>query len=224
MNSNMFIYLLRTLLLGACVFLLCGCSERNFQSRSDCRNYVQKSAVTDEKLSIGLWACSWNFVELDKYAPLPISTQKDEGQRSNDPSAIAYKPLFSDKELLDEAVAARDIATSKKKLATCVIKKIDQIQDDESGARVLRNCGNSTKEVELARILAWKFSPSKRIEIAIEKQQKERTRIAEEQRENYLSWSQGMPSMDLNSLLPTMIEINGELKTCIRVGVILDCD
>lgn len=223
------IFALRSSLIVACFLFLCACTERNFKTQSACNSYVEKNSSNDEKLIVGRNSCAWSFVELDRIAPLrsnetTSSNKEQEGRINNDQQAISYEPLFSKKELQDQAIAERKIAAAKKKLATCIIKKFDQIQDDQSGTKIVADCGKSVNEVSLARIVARQFSPSFRMEKFLEKQQMERDRIANENREDQLRRSQGFPDIDLSGALPTMIEINGQLKTCLRIGPTLDCD
>ena len=56
-------------------------------------------------------------------------------------------------------------------LGQCVINDFSQINDDQSGTRVVSNCGSQSGAMNMARVIARHFSQSHRVAEALESQQ-----------------------------------------------------
>lgn len=113
--------------------------------------------------------------------------------------------------------------TSKVKTAKCIISNFSDISDDTSGTRVVTKCAEKNDAASYGRVLAANFSPSARIEKEL---REHRDALEESQRENQKTTESLMPYVLSSPTGPSIfpMEINGQLKNCIRIGNILDCD
>lgn len=109
-------------------------------------------------------------------------------------------------------LAFQDGSESAKKnsdLGACILNNYADISDDLSGTRVVSRCGESTGN-PLSAIVAKEFSPSARMEKLLEAN---REKIKQDN-EDFKRGQDG----------PFIMTIDGLPKTCIRIGVLLDCD
>jgi hypothetical protein len=112
-----------------------------------------------------------------------------------------------------------DSENSKKntETASCFLNNLNEIQDDSSGTKVVTRCAESTNNATLGFVLSKIFSPSARIEKKMEDIAEENNAI---QRNRLLPNISNLPNGD--GL--TIMNINGEMKTCMKIGVLLDCN
>jgi hypothetical protein len=93
-------------------------------------------------------------------------------------------------------------------LGACILNNYADISDDISGTRVVSRCGESTAN-PLSIVVAKEFSPSARMEKLLEAN---REKIKQDN-EDFKRGQGG----------PFIMTIDGLPKTCIRIGVLLDC-
>ena len=128
---------------------------------------------------------------------------------------------FSKTEQSDDAVKESRKQKVLKKFGTCLLNNIDKIIDDATGAKIVSGCGESEKLPDLARAVSQIFSESFRIRYEHDRQRLENAKQKE-----------ASNPLDLNILNvtkddrfnPIIIDINGDLKTCFKIGVVLSCD
>ena len=102
--------------------------------------------------------------------------------------------------------------------ASCFLNNLSDIQDDSSGTKVVTKCAESTNNTNMGFVFSKLFSPSARVEEKMDD-------IAREQ--SYANRNSqlfpGIP-MEPNGDGITIMNINGDMKTCIKMGVMLNCD
>jgi len=99
-------------------------------------------------------------------------------------------------------------ARKNSELGACIVNKYSEIYDDASGTRIVSRCGESTTN-PLSTIIAQEFSPSARMEKLLEENREKMKRDNEVRQ-------RGRDG-------PSIMMIDGQLKSCIRIGVMLDC-
>jgi len=91
----------------------------------------------------------------------------------------------------------------------CLLSHFEEIKDDVSGARVVTHCAESTNNARVGLVLSEIFSPSARME-----------KILKDQNTGLLD---AVPPFSSTDGL-TILNINGDTKTCFRLGPMLNCD
>jgi len=101
----------------------------------------------------------------------------------------------------------------------CVVNKYNSIENDSSGTKTLSQCAQETNARELAYTLNKQFDSVARME---EKLAEERQKIEFERRNTVIPgqlMSNGLPYGDG----PIIINNNGNLMPCIKMGISIDC-
>ena len=111
-----------------------------------------------------------------------------------------------------------------RKLSKCIIEDFKSIQDDASGTRVVTECNEKFQLKEVGFLLLAEFSESKRIERANE------SMLMQSKIENIKNRIQIEDQNILNHVLgssrndgPLIINDGGIMKSCIKIGPIIDC-
>ena len=104
--------------------------------------------------------------------------------------------------------AGSESAKKNSALGACIVNNYSEIYDDSSGTKVVSRCGELSGN-PLSAIVAQEFSPSARMEKILEENRIEMQRNNDERK-------RGQDG-------PFIMNIDGRLKTCIRIGGILDC-
>ena len=111
-----------------------------------------------------------------------------------------------------------------RKLSKCIIEDFKSIQDDASGTRVVTECNEKFQLKEVGFLMLAEFSESKRIERANE------SMLMQSKIENIKNRIQIEDQNILNHVLgssrndgPLIINDGGIMKSCIKIGPIIDC-
>ncbi len=110
--------------------------------------------------------------------------------------------------------------TTKKKFSQCVLNDFNEITDDASGKRVVTKCAESSNEAGLDIYFSKQFDPSERmIKKLADIKEKDRMESIESTFLPGISRANNIPSGDGMVILNT----DGDLKTCMKLGLELNC-